>query len=118
MTQEKSSEDFISVKDMRSAMDREVSTVMKAAELRIREFTKFTNAYAAGEITPTEASEKYMHYMDKWGDALPGVTAAAHNLTDDQIIADMERAMRPHASRLQTQRSRQQSGKSGTTEKD
>jgi len=113
-----SADDVISAKDMRAALDKEVRTVMKAAELRIREFTQFTQAYTAGEITPADATEKYMHHMDKWGDALPGVARAAQNLTDEEITADMERAMRPNSSHLQTHKRRQQSAGSRATEKD
>jgi len=95
-----SADDVISVKDMRSALQKEIQIVMKAADLRIREMAKLTEAYVAGEISPSEATERYMHHLDKWGDPLPGVTRAAHILTDEQISADMERALDSHTSRI------------------
>ena len=67
------SSDFLSVKDMRETLEDEIHDVMKSAELRIREFSDFTAAYAAGELTPEQATDKYHRYMDKWGEALPGV---------------------------------------------
>jgi hypothetical protein len=109
-----SKEEVISLK----TLDQEIRTVRRAAELRIRELTKLTEAYAAGEITPAEATEKYMHHLDKWGDALPGVTRAAQNLTDEEITADMERAMKPHLARIRRDRPRQQGAGRPAAERD
>jgi len=99
----------ISVKDMQDALGTEIHEVMKDAQLRIQEFAAFTAAYAAGEITPQEATDKYMQYKDKWGDPLPGVTRSILYLGDDEIVADMNKAHGLFTSREQTSR-RAQSG--------
>jgi hypothetical protein len=100
-------EETISVRDMRSALDRETREVMKAAELRIREFSRFTQAYTAEEISPADATNAYMTHMDKWGDALPGVTRSINKLSDEEITADMNKAIQSHTSRVKTEKYRQ-----------
>ena len=93
-------EDVISVKEMKSALEVDIREVMKAAHLRIAELAHITTEYAAGRLSPEIATDKYMHYADKWGDALPGVNRATVNVSDEQIIADMEKGRRTHTDRL------------------
>ena len=106
MTQDKpdAPKDVISSDDMNAILRDEVQEVMKAADLRIREIAAFTTAYAAGKITPEEATDKYMEHMDKWGDALPGVIRPVRYLTDEEITADMEKAVGAHTRRTVSKR--------------
>jgi hypothetical protein len=94
----------ISVKDMKDALADEIREVMKDAQLRIQEFSALAAAYAAGEITPHEATDRYMEYKDKWGDPLPGVKRSSKYLSDEEIVADMNKAFGPFTSREQTNR--------------
>jgi hypothetical protein len=117
VTQDKNDtgEETLSVKDMRSVLKEETRAVMRAADLRIRELTQLTTAYATGELTPSEATEQYMHYMDKWGDALPGIVKNISKLTDEEIVAEMEKTFGRHTARVQaTKQSQKGSGRSGS----
>jgi hypothetical protein len=61
------SDDVLTPKDMKKWLGREVSNVMKQADLRVQEATDFVTAYALGEITAAEAAERLYQYESKWG---------------------------------------------------
>ena len=91
--------DTVSVEEMKTYLKDEIREVRRAADLRIREFTDFTNAYAAGELTPEQAMDKFHRHMDKWGDSFPGLMPHDSNLSDAQIIAGMEKGEESHMTR-------------------
>jgi hypothetical protein len=91
-------EDYMSVKDMREMMQDEITRVMKAGQLRIEELSAITTAFAAGELTPKQATEKYFDHMDKWGDVLPEVTSIERK-TDEQIRAAVDGKFASHLER-------------------
>jgi hypothetical protein len=95
-----SDEDTVSVKEMRSALEEETRAVMKAADLRIRELTQIVHAYASGELAPTDATGQFMKHLDKWGDPIPGVVRVIQYATDEEIMADMNKAFGEHTARL------------------
>jgi hypothetical protein len=82
--------DLISAGDLRTLLSQEVRDAAKAFELRIRELSELTTAYAAGEITPREANSRYRAFQDRWGDALLGATAA-DGVSDQRILEDIDR---------------------------
>ena len=92
----------ISVKDLRFALAQETRTVMRAADLRVRELADITTAYAAGELTPEQATDRWHQHQDKWGEALPGVIRAVENLSDAEIHADMQKEATPYMSLRET----------------
>jgi hypothetical protein len=98
--------DSLSVKDLQNAVREETRTVLRAADLRIRELTNLSNEYASGVLSPAEATSKYMRFLDKWGDPFPGVAKAVVNLSDEQIHAEMENNLTAHVARIQKTRSR------------
>lgn len=99
-------DDTLSVKELQSALSEETRSVMRAADLRIRELTNISNEYASGAMSPADATAKYMRYLDKWGDPFPGVLKAIANLSDEQIHEEMEKHLVGHVARVQATRTR------------
>ena len=99
--------DVISLADMRSTLDKEIHDVMRAANLRIREFSKLTQAYTAGELSPTEATAAYIAHMDKFGDVFPTISRATSKMSDEEIMAELDRTTQSHSSRVQAGKSQQ-----------
>jgi hypothetical protein len=91
---------YLSADDMRSWLGEEVRSVLKECELRVRDATAFTTAYAAGELTPEEAHERLSRYGERWHDPLNGIHASSHK-TDDDILAAMDEAERSRRSFLE-----------------
>jgi hypothetical protein len=104
-------EDYLSVGDIRQWAQREVKEATKALELRKNELTDLVTAYAAGEITPQQADELHSRYCQRWGEALPGVVVL-ESLTDDQILAMIDRAVGNKGSTRFTERLRGKGGAS------
>jgi hypothetical protein len=97
-------DETLSVSEMYKLFEKEVRTVTRAADLRIRDFAHFTTDYAAGKITPEQAMDQYFRHEDKWGDALPGVVRPVQNLSDNEIIEAMEKAAGPYTTREDSKR--------------
>jgi hypothetical protein len=98
----------LSVKEMQSWLNQEIMDSLKACELRVREATALVTAYAMGELTPQAANDRLTMYEDRWGEALPGATAASH-ITDEAITAKVDAA---HAAqRAWRERYRRQLGR-------
>jgi hypothetical protein len=77
--------EHLSVADMQDWLRQEIMDATKAAELRLKQASELVIAYAKGELSPAETSERLFDYDQRWGSALRGATAAAH-LTDEQIL--------------------------------
>ncbi len=77
--------EFPDPKGMQGWLEREITDVMKAAELRIKDATQFVNAYARGELSTDEAAHRCYEYETRWGAPLPGVMRS-RGLTDEQIM--------------------------------
>ena len=77
--------DHLSVTDMQSWLRQEIMDITKASELRMKQATELVIAYAKGELTPEETSQRLFEYEQRWGAALRGATAQPH-LTDEQIV--------------------------------
>jgi len=77
--------------EMQGWLEREISDIAKAAELRIRDATRFVGEYARGDISATEAAERGYAYSVRWGEPLPGVQRS-HNMTDEDILGTIDRA--------------------------
>lgn len=86
--------DFLSPSEMGRLLEEEICAQSKASELRIREFSQFVIAYAAGELTPEQADQKLTQYRTRWGEALPGVFSA-QGMTDDEILATIDDSRSP-----------------------
>lgn len=76
---------FPDPKGAHSWLEREIADIQKAAELRIREASRFVNEYSRGEISTEEAEKRHYEYSQRWGDVIPGVTRT-QGLTDDEIL--------------------------------
>jgi hypothetical protein len=87
--------DFPSPQGMQGWLEREIADVTRAAELRIKDATRFVNAYARGEISADQAAERSYQYQNRWGDALPGVPRSA-GLTDQQILERIDETRKPN----------------------
>ena len=90
---------FLSAADMRSWLGEEIRNVLKETELRLRDATAFTTAYAAGELTPKEAHKRWRRYESRWPEALGGISASSYK-SDDDILAAMDKAERSDRSFL------------------
>lgn len=77
VTEQPDESNHLSVKDMQDWLSQELRDLDKARELRIKEATGFVEAYARGELTSREASERLTLYEDRWGEALPGAICYA-----------------------------------------
>jgi hypothetical protein len=91
--------DNMSVDEMRRWLAQELKDVDKARELRTKEATGFVEAYARGELTPDAASDRLMAYEDRWGEPL-GVASALPHLSDEEILAIMDRGRAEAQSRM------------------
>ena len=92
--------EHLSADDMRSWLGEEIRNVLKECELRVRDATAFTTAYAAGELTPKEAHKRLSRYGERWHDPLNGIQASSYK-TDDQILAAMDKAGQSRRSFLE-----------------
>ena len=95
--------DILSVEDVKHFLDWETTAVMKAAELRLRELQGLVAAYATGEVTPSQAMERFDQYQDRWGEALPGVWQV-RGVADETILATIDGKPGGHAAAEQTRR--------------
>jgi hypothetical protein len=82
--------EYLSPKDMRSWLGREIKDATKALELRLRDATDLVTAYTQGELTPAEADERHSRYYHRWGESLPGATAS-DTVTDADILAAIDK---------------------------
>jgi hypothetical protein len=83
--------DFSSPEAMRGWLEREIADIRRAAELRIKDATRFVSAYASGEISAQEVENHSLAYEDRWGDVLPGVMRT-QGLSDEEILARLDKA--------------------------
>jgi hypothetical protein len=104
---------FPTVEEMQRWLEREVTDIRRAADLRILDATSFVRAFVSGEIGAEEAERRSYVYSERWGDILPGVFRT-QGLTDEAIVAalDTERK-KPFAGRL-SERPLANRGKSGS----
>ncbi len=90
MAEEKSTgqegSDFPDPKGLQRWLEREITDIQKAAELRIRDAANFVNEYARGEISKDDAERRSFEYAQRWGDAIPGVMSTT-GLSDGEILA-------------------------------
>jgi hypothetical protein len=86
--------DFPDPKGMQGWLEREIADITRAAELRIKDASRFVNAYARGEITSEEAAKRGYEYSNRWGDALPGVPRS-QGLSDQDILQTIDEARKP-----------------------
>lgn len=93
MAQQKSAEegwtDFPDPKGMQGWLEREIADIQKAAELRIREATRFVNEYGRGEISRDEAAARNYEYSQRWGDPMSG-SMRTQGLSDDEILRRLD----------------------------
>lgn len=74
---------------MQRWLEREISDIRKAAELRIKEATEFVDAYARGELSVNDAAHCSYEYENRWGEVLPG-GFHCQGLSDQQILATID----------------------------
>ena len=89
----------LSAEDMRVWLLDETRNVLKEAELRVREATEFTTAYAMGKLSPAQAHERMRKYDARWGEALEGVYASSFKSDDAILKAIDEQHAAAHATR-------------------
>jgi hypothetical protein len=97
--------DFMSVAEMREWFAQEQKDLDKARELRIKEATGFIEAYSRGELTPKEAMGRLIAYEDRWGEPL-GVASAMPHVSDEEILAKMDKASKEADERSESFRRR------------
>ena len=86
--------DYPTPQGMQGWLEREIADIMKATELRIKDATKFVNAYARGEITADEAAKRNYQYSERWGEALPGILRSK-GLSDEEILKRIDQVREP-----------------------
>jgi ribulose kinase len=88
--------DILSPAEMREWLQREVTHVMKEAELRIADAADFVTAYATGKLSPQEASERMKRYDNRWGEATLLGIMSEQGMTNEEILRrlDEDRALR------------------------
>jgi len=91
---EKEESDELNVADMRSWLRLETKHLSKALELRMKEATEIVTSYAAGEITPQQAGERFWNYSRRWPEALPGVFGIG-KMSDEEIVAEVDTSRDP-----------------------
>ena len=84
--------DTFTVSEVKQMLADESANVTRAAQMRINEFQKISEGYAAGEVTAEQVVDKLIRHADKWGDAFPGVVRDPRHRSDTEIAADMEKA--------------------------
>ncbi len=84
--------DFLTPKEIQQWADREIADATKALELRKNEVTEIARAYTGGEITPEKADELYSRYSHRWGESLPGTSVGDGLRTDEQLMAEIDKA--------------------------
>jgi hypothetical protein len=60
----------------------------------VKELSTLATAYSAGELTPEQADEAHSRYYHRWGEALPGASAA-DGVSDGEIIGKIDKARPP-----------------------
>jgi hypothetical protein len=81
--------DHITVNEMLSMFNDEVTNVTKGAELRLRDFSTLLKEYVAGNISPEQATDRMVRHQEKWGDAVPGVYSV-EGKSDEELLAAVE----------------------------
>ena len=84
-------EEALTPKDLQNWLRQEVADSTKALELRLREATALVTDYSQGKITPEEAARKTHAFSRRWGEALPG-TSAAPGRSDAEILEAIDKA--------------------------
>jgi hypothetical protein len=79
--------------NMRQWAAQELKDIAKAGELRAKEVNDLVSRYSSGEFTAAEAAERYFRYQDRWGEAIPGVSAGG-DLSDETILTKMDEVRR------------------------
>lgn len=81
--------EILSVQEMQGWLREEVRDSAKAHELRTKEATQFVEEYATGKLTGEQAMDGLYAYDLRWGDVLPGTTAAPGK-SDEQILSEID----------------------------
>jgi len=84
-------EEVLTAKDLQNWLRQEVADSAKALELRLREATALVADYSQGKISPEDAAQKTYAFSRRWGDALPG-TSAAPGRSDAEILEAIDKA--------------------------
>ena len=95
--------DSITVEEMTRMFTEELANVHKGAELRIREFATALKQYAAGELTPEQATDRVSAYQVKWGDAVPGVYSV-EGKSDAELVSSVDQRAGPFSARAMRER--------------
>jgi hypothetical protein len=74
---------------MQKTLENEFALVMKGAQLRIQELSRIQLGYATGKLTAEQAAKEHNQYLDRWGEALPGVVSV-DGIKDRQIADELE----------------------------
>ena len=89
-------EHFLTPKDLQNWFRQEVADSTKALELRLSEATALVADYSQGKISAEEATRKAQAYDQRWGEALPG-TSAAPGRSDAEILEAIDKAQEPNS---------------------
>jgi hypothetical protein len=95
--------EYLSPAEMHQWLEQEISDSAKALELRMKEAASLVTAYFSGEISAQQAAERHWNYQKRWGEALPGTSAIA-GLTDQEILATIDRTREPDFHKRLTRR--------------
>lgn len=82
-------QEHLSVTDVQGWLRQEIMDITKAAELRMKQASEIVLAYAKGELTPEETSQRLFEYDERGVSALRGATAQTH-LSDEEILQRMD----------------------------
>src|SRR5580698_11001684 len=85
------SDDYLSPQDIRIWAEQEIKDARRALDLRVKDLTQMSTAYANGTLTPEQADEAHSRYYHRWGEALPGATTSEF-VSDDEILTMVDKA--------------------------
>ena len=97
--------EHLTLSETRSWLAQEVRDLAKSLELRVQEASAITAAFAAGEISAAEATDRVSKYRQRWDEALPGVQSG-ESMRNDQILKLIDEARHPEFAKRLIQKNR------------
>ena len=94
-----SEQETLSPKEVSEWAQQEIANSAKAFELRTKEAKDLATRYAAGEMSPEEATKRFLAYSRRWGEAMYGASVGK-NVSDEQILANIDEARRTGRLRI------------------
>lgn len=83
-------EDELSLTDLKVWAKHQLAALNRAAELRRSDIASIVEPLERGEISNTEAMQRFHAYDNRWPEALPGVLQNQAAMTDDELRQEID----------------------------